>query len=89
MDLNVVAKGAHDNVKIGEGEVRRELPLIMLLSSSPPSSPPSLQIYLHPSRIPHSPQRFVNTVGMVIERERLPEETDGLRYRTEVTKPAI
>ena len=23
------------------------------------------QLYLHPSRIPHSPQRFENTVGLV------------------------
>ena len=33
-----------------------------------------------PSRIPHSPQRFENTVGLVIERERNANETDGLRY---------
>ncbi len=33
-----------------------------------------------PSRIPHSPQRFEDTLGMVIERERLPEEMDCLRY---------
>ena len=37
------------------------------------------QCYLHPSRIPHSPQRFENTVGLVIERERSKEESDGLR----------
>ena len=23
------------------------------------------QVYLHPSRIPHSPQRFENTIGLV------------------------
>lgn len=38
------------------------------------------ECYLHPSRIPHSPQRFENTVGLVIERERSKEEFDGLRY---------
>lgn len=38
------------------------------------------ECYLHPSRIPHSPQRFDDTVGLVIERERTKEETDGLRY---------
>lgn len=41
-----------------------------------------LKIFLLPSRIAHSPQRQKDTVGLVIERERLrdPEELDGLRY---------
>ncbi|XP_064402555.1 3-hydroxyanthranilate 3,4-dioxygenase-like [Halichondria panicea] len=38
------------------------------------------ECYLHPSRIPHSPQRLNNTVGLVIERDRSKDETDGLRY---------
>merc|ERR1712241_1175693 len=38
------------------------------------------QVFLLPGRIPHSPQRNENTVGLVIERERLKTETDGLRY---------
>ncbi|EDO48567.1 predicted protein [Nematostella vectensis] len=38
------------------------------------------EMFLLPSRFNHSPQRFENTVGLVIERERLPEEIDGLRY---------
>lgn len=38
------------------------------------------EVFVLPSRIQHSPQRKENTVGLVIERERLPEETDGLRY---------
>ena len=33
-----------------------------------------------PGRIPHSPQRFEDTVGLVIERERKETEKDGLRY---------
>ena len=37
-------------------------------------------VFLLPGRIPHSPQREKDTVGLVIERERLPTETDGLRY---------
>lgn len=41
------------------------------------------QVFLLPSRIPHSPQRDANTVGLVIERERLQSETDGLRYFVE------
>ena len=32
-----------------------------------------------PGKIPHSPQRNDKTVGLVIERERLLTETDGLR----------
>ncbi|NWX40606.1 3HAO dioxygenase, partial [Steatornis caripensis] len=38
------------------------------------------EMFLLPTRIPHSPQRYVNTVGLVIERERLKTEIDGLRY---------
>ena len=37
-------------------------------------------VFLLPGRIPHSPQREKDTVGLVIERERLVSETDGLRY---------
>lgn len=37
-------------------------------------------VFLLPGRIPHSPQREKDTVGLVIERERLQSETDGLRY---------
>uniref|UniRef100_A0A2K6ES63 3-hydroxyanthranilate 3,4-dioxygenase n=2 Tax=Propithecus coquereli TaxID=379532 RepID=A0A2K6ES63_PROCO len=38
------------------------------------------EIFLLPARVPHSPQRFANTVGLVIERRRLETELDGLRY---------
>jgi len=41
------------------------------------------QVFLLPAKIPHSPQRQENTVGLVIERERLAEERDGLRYYVE------
>lgn len=37
------------------------------------------QMFLLPARIPHSPQRYANTVGLVIERARLKTEMDGLR----------
>ncbi len=37
-------------------------------------------IFLLPPRIPHSPQRGANTVGMVIERYRKPEEKDGFLW---------
>ncbi|KAG8504760.1 3-hydroxyanthranilate 3,4-dioxygenase [Galemys pyrenaicus] len=38
------------------------------------------EIFLLPAGVPHSPQRFANTVGLVIERRRLKSELDGLRY---------
>ncbi|XP_019062654.1 3-hydroxyanthranilate 3,4-dioxygenase isoform X2 [Fukomys damarensis] len=38
------------------------------------------EIFLLPARVPHSPQRFANTMGLVIERRRLETELDGLRY---------
>ncbi len=38
------------------------------------------EIFLLPPRIPHSPQRFENTVGLVIERKRRPDEKDGLLW---------
>lgn len=38
------------------------------------------EMFMLPRRIPHSPQREANTIGLVIERERLPEEKDGLRW---------
>merc|ERR1712112_629507 len=37
-------------------------------------------VFLLPGRIPHSPNRGANTVGLVVERDRLQDETDGLRY---------
>lgn len=39
----------------------------------------SEQIFLLPARIPHSPQRYADTVGLVIERKRQKTEMDGLR----------
>ncbi|XP_048790773.1 3-hydroxyanthranilate 3,4-dioxygenase [Lagopus muta] len=38
------------------------------------------EIFLLPARIPHSPQRYADTVGLVIERQRQKTEMDGLRY---------
>merc|ERR1712223_1346666 len=37
-------------------------------------------VFLLPGRIPHSPNRGADTVGLVVERDRLQDETDGLRY---------
>jgi 3-hydroxyanthranilate 3,4-dioxygenase len=35
---------------------------------------------LLPPRVPHSPQRFADTVGLVVERKRLPHELDGFMW---------
>lgn len=41
------------------------------------------EVFLLPPRVPHSPQRFENTVGLVIERKRLAHEEDGLMWYCE------
>jgi len=38
------------------------------------------EIFLLPPKVPHSPQRFENTVGLVVERKRLENEQDGLLW---------
>ena len=37
-------------------------------------------IFLLPPNIPHSPQRFTDTIGLVIERQRKSGELDGFRW---------
>ena len=38
------------------------------------------EIFYLPPRIPHSPQRMANSIGLVIERKRLTGERDGLLW---------
>jgi 3-hydroxyanthranilate 3,4-dioxygenase len=38
------------------------------------------EIFLLPPRVPHSPQRFKSTVGIVVERQRAPHELDGFMW---------
>lgn len=38
------------------------------------------EILLLPPKVPHSPQRYANTVGLVVERKRLAEELDGFMW---------
>jgi 3-hydroxyanthranilate 3,4-dioxygenase len=38
------------------------------------------EVFLLPARVPHSPQRPADTVGLVIERRRRPGEIDHLRW---------
>ncbi|MFO7276788.1 MAG: 3-hydroxyanthranilate 3,4-dioxygenase [Pseudomonadota bacterium] len=41
------------------------------------------EVLLLPPCVPHSPQRFANTVGLVIERQRRPGELDGFQWYCE------
>jgi len=38
------------------------------------------EIFQLPPKIPHSPQRFSNTLGIVLERKRMPAEKDALMW---------
>ena len=38
------------------------------------------QMFLLPPKVPHSPQRMANSVGLVIERKRTAQERDGLMW---------
>lgn len=38
------------------------------------------EMFLLPENVPHSPQRFENTVGLVVERPRTAEEKDGFLW---------
>lgn len=41
------------------------------------------EIFYVPPKTPHSPRRPANTVGLVIERKRTPEELDGFQWYCE------
>ena len=41
------------------------------------------EVLLLPAHVPHSPQRFADTVGLVVERRRLPGESDGFLWYCE------
>ena len=38
------------------------------------------EFFLLPARIPHSPQRTADSIGLVIERKRINTEIDGVRW---------
>jgi 3-hydroxyanthranilate 3,4-dioxygenase len=41
------------------------------------------EVFYLPPRVPHSPQRMADSIGLVIERKRLPGEQDGLLWYCE------
>lgn len=38
------------------------------------------EMFLLPPQVPHSPQRKPDSIGLVVERQRLPHELDGLLW---------
>jgi len=40
-------------------------------------------VFMLPAGTPHSPQRFANTVGLVVERQRKSDELDGFMWYCE------
>ena len=55
-------------LKIQEGGAAREIPI------------KAGEVFYLPPRTPHSPQRSAGSVGLVVERKRLPHERDGLLW---------
>lgn len=47
------------------------------------------EIFILPGGIPHSPQRFENTIGVVVERARSQGELDALRYYVDSSNNAV
>ena len=89
MTLPILTEGAIRTVNIKEGDVfllpgrssRRNIPSVEIRFQHKMSllrpGPETIRYIFH--RIPHSPNRGADTVGLVVERDRLEEETDGLR----------
>ena len=59
--------------------------LLKVVESGVPCDLPIRQgeIFLLPPRVPHSPQRPANTVGLVVERKRAEGELDGFQWYCE------
>lgn len=55
-------------LKVQENGVARDIPIR------------AGEVFYLPPKVPHSPQRAADSVGLVIERRRLPGELDGLMW---------
>src|SRR4051812_10576786 len=77
---------SRDDYHINEGEeffyqVEGDMTLRILEAGKPRDVPICEgEIYLLRPNVPHSPQRTAGTVGLVIERRRLPHEKDTLLW---------
>jgi len=75
---------AREDFHVNEGEeffyqLEGDINLKILQNGRPVDFPiQEGEIYLLPPKVPHSPQRPANTLGLVIERRRLSHEKDGL-----------
>ncbi|KAF2355351.1 3-hydroxyanthranilic acid dioxygenase [Trinorchestia longiramus] len=47
------------------------------------------EVFHLPGKIPHSPQRYADTMGLVIERERMKHERDCVRYFVDDTTATL
>ena len=56
--------------------------LVKIMENSLPKDVPIKEgeIFLLPPKVPHNPQRGANTIGLVIENKRRPEDNDGLLW---------
>ena len=86
MELIVQEEGAFRAVVIREGEVRICVIRPRFLSKYIFCL---IQIFLLPGKIPHSPQRKEDTIGLVVERERSKKELDCLRYFVDGTTESL
>jgi 3-hydroxyanthranilate 3,4-dioxygenase len=47
------------------------------------------EMFLLPPHVPHSPQRYADTVGLVVERPRNPDEQDGFLWYCEACQQPL
>ncbi|MDZ3824324.1 MAG: 3-hydroxyanthranilate 3,4-dioxygenase [Pseudoxanthomonas sp.] len=62
-------------------QIEGEMVLRLMYETGPEDVPIRAgEIFYLPPGIPHSPQRMAGSVGLVLERRRLPHERDGLQW---------
>jgi 3-hydroxyanthranilate 3,4-dioxygenase len=62
-------------------QLEGEMELRLMIDGKPQVHPlVAGDIFLLPPEIPHSPVRFENSIGLVVERKRREDETDGLMW---------
>ncbi|MEZ4819356.1 MAG: 3-hydroxyanthranilate 3,4-dioxygenase [Bdellovibrionota bacterium] len=56
------------NLRVIEGGIPKDIPIA------------EGEVFVLPANVPHSPQRFAHSVGLVVEQVRGPEEKDGFLW---------